>query len=458
MNNGDIKSRNKSVSEAAAKQGAGGGTAAKQERGDQSFNRKDGQESNESMNLDTKEWKKRIVRFLAAQTVSLLGSSLVQYAVVWYITLSTSSGRMMTVSTVCGFLPQLLISLSAGAWADRYDRKKLAMLSDSLIAAATLAAALLFLSGYRSVWLLFAVLAVRSAGTGVQTPAVNALIPQLVPKEHLMKVNGINSTIQSLIMLLSPALSGVVLSAMSIEATFFIDVITAVIGVGITATISIPRLGETNLCGTGSDSGNTSFGAAGAWRQDIRLGLRYLRENPMLRHLLIFQAAVMVLISPSAFLTPLLVSRTFGPEVWRLTASEMTFSAGAAAGGLLIAAWGGWKNRVHTMAAAAAAYGVLMLALGLAPVFAVYLAANFLIGVTMPCYNAPAAAMIQENAEAAMHGRMFSFMQIVSSCTLPLGMVLFGPLADLFRVQDLFLCAGGLVAACAAAAVRKMKD
>lgn len=379
------------------------------------------------------QWKSNVIRFLTAQTISLLGSSLVQYAIVWHITLSTSSGRMMTIATVCGFLPQILISLFAGVWVDRFDRKLLSMVSDGVIAAATLALAILFLTGHKSIWLLFAVLLIRSAGTGVQTPAVNAIIPQIVPGEQLMRVNGINSTVSSLMMLLSPALSGAVLSVMSIEATFFIDVVTAVIGIGITAGVTVPRLTkhedvQPGIC-------------------DIRDGFLYLKQHDLVRNLLIFQIVTLILISPSAFLTPLLVSRTFGAEVWRLTVSEMTFSLGAVLGGVLIAAWGGFKNRRHTILLAVVAYGTLMIGLGLAPVYLVYLLVNLSIGITMPCYNTPITVMVQEEVEPAMHGRIFSLVQISGSCALPLGMMIFGPLSDLVPIQLLLVTCGCLVLA-----------
>lgn len=377
------------------------------------------------------QWKSNTIRFLTAQTVSLLGSSLVQYAIIWHITLSTSSGRVMTIATVCGFLPQILIALFAGIWVDRFDRKLLCMVSDGVIAAATLALAVLFLNGHKSVWLLFAVLLIRSAGTGIQTPAVNAIIPQIVPREQLMRVNGINSTVSSLMMLLSPALSGVILSLLSIEAAFFIDVATAVTGVGITAGVAVPRI-------HGNDRERPGL-------CDIRDGFRYLRQNGLVRNLLVFQIVTLILISPSAFLTPLLVSRTFGAEVWRLTVSEMTFSLGAVLGGVLIASWGGFQNRRHTILLAAAGYGALMIGLGLAPVYLVYLLINMLVGITMPCYNTPITVMIQEEVEPAMHGRVFSLVQISGSCALPLGMLLFGPLSDLVPIRLLLLACGCLV-------------
>ncbi|MGI6199916.1 MAG: MFS transporter [Christensenellales bacterium] len=382
------------------------------------------------MTPSTSAWKGKTIRFLAAQTISLLGSSLVQYAIIWYITLTTSSGAMMTLSTVCGFAPQILISLFAGVWIDRYPRRRIIVLADGMIAAATLALAILFLTGLGSLWMLFAALLVRSAGTGVQTPAVNALIPQIVPREQLMRVNGVQSTLSSITMLLSPAISGAILSAASIEAIFLIDVVTAAIGIAITLTVDVPF--------------QPADRAESPLRQ-IGRGFGYLRGHLFVRRLLLSQVAVLILISPSAFLTPLMVSRTFGAEVWYLTASEMTFSLGMVVGGLLIAAWGGFKSRIRTTLAAGLLYGALMIGLGAAPVFWAYLVCNLLIGITSPCYNAPITVLIQERVAPEMHGRVFSLMQIASSCALPLGMVFFGPLADLAPVQAILIGCGAAV-------------
>lgn len=117
------------------------------------------------------QWRRNIVLFLSSQTVSLFGSSLVQYAIMWYITLNTKSGIMMTLYIICGFIPTFLLSPVAGVWADRYNRKVLIMLSDGMIALSTLVLALLFLMGYEEAWLLFVMAAIRALGSGVQTPA-----------------------------------------------------------------------------------------------------------------------------------------------------------------------------------------------------------------------------------------------------------------------------------------------
>lgn len=376
-------------------------------------------------------WKKDVALFLSAQTTSLFGSSIVQYAIIWYITLTTSSGLMITLSTLCGFLPQLLISLFAGVWVDRYNRKYVSMISDAVIALVTLLLAISFMLGYNPLWLLFAVLAVRSFGTGIQTPTVNAIIGQIVPKAHLLRVNGINSTINSLIMLLSPAVSGVLYAISSIEKIFFIDVITAAIGLAIMSVLKLAKLSNENLHGKSNISA-------------IAEGFRYLRNNPFASHLILFLIVMMILISPAAFMTPLMVSRSFGPEAWRLAVNEMAFSGGAIAGGLLIAAWGGFERRILTTLLAGAAYGLLMIALGWAPIFAVYLLFNFMIGITMPCFNAPVTALLQEKVEPEMHGRIFSLVQVANCCSLPLGIALFGPLADHFRIEHLLILSGSL--------------
>ncbi|MEK5254589.1 MFS transporter [Paenibacillus sp. FSL F4-0125] len=388
-------------------------------------------------------WKRKITLFLTAQTISLFGSSLVQYAIIWYITLTTSSGVMMTISTVCGFLPQMAISLFAGVWIDRYSRKKMIMLADGMIAIATLILAVMFLMGYKYIWLLYVILLIRAAGTGIQVPAVNALIPQIVPKDHLMKVNGVNSSISSLMMFLAPAAGGVILSISTIETAFFIDVITAIIGIGMMCIIVVPvhaKLEEVQKSNV----------------QDIKEGFKYLKDHVFIKQLLIYLFVVMILISPAAFLTPLMVSRSFGPEVWRLTASEMTFSVGALVGGILIASWGGFKSRMHTNIIACALYGLLMVGLGIAPMFAMYLLFNLLIGVTMPCFNAPLTVMLQQNVEPKLQGRVFSLVQVTNSCALPLGMVLFGPLADRVQVETILLLAGIAVIICAFYAVIKL--
>ncbi|PQQ42914.1 MFS transporter [Photorhabdus luminescens] len=376
-------------------------------------------------------WKSKTALFLSAQTISLLGSSIVQFSIVWYITLNTSSGEMLAISVLCAFLPQVLISLFAGVWADTYSRKLLSIASDAAIALVTLGLAISFMLGFKSIELLFVALIVRSFGTGIQMPAVSAIIPQLVPKEKLLRVNGINTSLTSLMMLASPAIGGFLYSQTSIENIFLVDVTTAIIGISIVAFIPIPKIASDSIP-------DNKF-------QAILAGFRYLQENKLIRNLLIFLICVCFLISPAAFLTPLLVNRTFGEEPWRLAVNEMTFSAGAVLGGLLISFWSEYKNKMRITAVACAFFGIFMVALGNAYWFPLYLVLNVFLGVVTPCFNAPITAVFQERIEPEMMGRVFSLVQIALSCSLPLGMVLFGPIADYISIQSLLMISGGLI-------------
>jgi DHA3 family macrolide efflux protein-like MFS transporter len=186
-------------------------------------------------------WQKKTALFLSSQSTSLFGSMLVQYAIIWHITLTTQSGLVLTLSTLSAFLPQIIISLFAGVWADRYPRKLLIIASDALTATSTLVLAVFFLMGYRELWLIFVVSGIRSVGAGIQSPAVNALLPQLVPVDKLMKVNSINGTIQPFILIAAPVISGALLSISRLEYIFFIDVTTAILAISLLLMIPVPR-------------------------------------------------------------------------------------------------------------------------------------------------------------------------------------------------------------------------
>ncbi|EMS74220.1 MFS transporter [Ruminiclostridium cellobioparum] len=379
-------------------------------------------------------WKKRIVLFLSSQTISLFGSSLVQYAISWYITLKTQSGVMMTVAIICGFLPTFFLSPFAGVWADRYNRKKLIILSDSVIAVSTLIIAVLFLMGYQSIWLLFGVLVVRALGTAVQAPTIGAFIPQLVPEDKLTRVNATNGSIQSMVMLVSPMLSGLLLTRASIEAIFFIDVITAAVAVlALLFFLKVP--GHEKALQKQSDS---YFG-------DMYQGYKYIKDHTFIKKIILFDALFCLCAAPAAFLTPLQVTRSFGNQVWRLTAVEIVFSVGMIIGGVIIATWGGFKRKIHSMVAATVIMGAGTFALGIIPVFWLYLGFMALIGVAMPIFNTPFTVLLQQKVEGDFLGRAFGVFSMIASVMMPLGMLVFGPLADLVKIEWLLIGTGILI-------------
>lgn len=383
-----------------------------------------------------KSWKKNIILFLASQTISLFGSLLVQYAITWYITLKTQSGVMMMISIICGFLPTFFLSPFAGVWADRYNRKTLIILSDSLIALSTLILAILFFMGYDALWLLFVTSAIRALGSGIQTPAIGAILPQLVPGDKLTKVNATNSSIQSLVMLVSPMLSGVLLTIATIETIFFIDVITAAIAIFI-----LLFLLQVPVHAKALNKQTTSYFS------DMRDGFAYIKNHNFVKAFCLFNAIFCILVTPVAFLSPLQVTRSFGDDVWRLTTVEMAFSIGMMVGGIIMASWGGFKNKVRTMALSNIVVGVCTFALGIIPVFWIYLFFMGLAGLVMPFFNTPFTVLLQQKVEENYLGRVFSVLGMISSIMLPMGMLVFGPVSDFIKIEWLLIGTGILLLA-----------
>jgi DHA3 family macrolide efflux protein-like MFS transporter len=376
---------------------------------------------------------KRVVLFLLSQNLSIFGSSVVGFAIIWYITLETSSGIYLMLATLAQMVPHLLISLYSGVWADRHSRKILIMLSDSFIAVATLVLALIFSLGLESIWAILAVSVIRSIGSGVQSPAVNAIIPQLVAEEHLVRIQGINQSINSALMLLSPAVGGMMLGLFGLVSTFYLDVVTATLAVLVFSFIKVSKPKQSEL---------THSVVA-----DIKVGISYTFSHPILRNLLICYGFSFFLITPAAILTPLLVERTFGSEVWRLTLNEMVWTGGALFGGLLVSLKGTFQNKVHAIAYSLVAFGICFALLGVAPTFLLYLIIMGLGGIFVPFLNTAEIVMIQETTDEDKLGRVFSMVQILSGSAIPLGILIFGPLADRVSIQLLLSISGILLAA-----------
>ncbi|MDL2217876.1 MFS transporter [Christensenellaceae bacterium OttesenSCG-928-M15] len=383
------------------------------------------------METQQENWLVRTILFLTSQCITLFGSTLVQMAIVWYVTLQTSSGAWVAAFTICSYLPQFLISFVGGVWADRYSRKKLIIGADAVIALVTLAMILLMPGITDEPTLLTGLLimsVIRSLGAGIQTPAVSAVIPQLVPEDQLMRFNGINATMQSLVQFAAPAAAGVILSISTLRSALMIDVATAALGIGLLACLLIPKQAAPEEKGS-------------IWA-DMKIGVRYAFSDKLIGRLLLVYGLFIFLCVPAGFLAQLLVSRVYGDTYWYLTAVELVGFAGMMAGGLLMSAWGGFKSRVRTLLLGLAAFGALAIGMGFSRNFIFYLALMALYGIALTTVQTATTTLIQEKADVAMQGRVFGLMGSMYSGFLPIGMAVFGPLADMVPLQWIMVGSG----------------
>ena len=383
--------------------------------------------------MDEKQtnWKSQAMLFLISQCITLFGSTLVQMAIVWYVTIQTSSGVWVAAFTVCSYLPQFLISFVAGVWADRHSRKKLIIGADSLIALVTFLMVLaiphitdktVVLGG------LLVMSVIRSFGAGIQTPAVNAVIPQLVPEDQIMRFNGINATMQSVVQFAAPAAAGALLTISSLGSTLIIDTATAIVGIGLLSAVIIPKQAIQN-------KGTSVF-------IDMKIGIKYTLSDKLIGKVLTVYGLFIFLCVPAGFLSQLFVSRVYGETYWYLTAVELAGFIGMVAGGILMSIWGGFKSRVTTMSVGLIAFGSLAIGMGLSKQFALYLTLMIIYGVAITMVQTATTTLIQEKAEISMQGRVFGLLGAMYSGFLPVGMAIFGPMADEISLQWIMIGSG----------------
>lgn len=401
----------------------------------------------------------RSIAFLSGQAISLFGSMMVQYALTWHLAIDSNSNWVFAIAIVCGMLPQMTVALISGVWADRYSRKTLIILADAGIALATLGLFFIVKGGIEGYAPFFVIMAIRSLGSGVQTPAVSALIPQLVPEDKLMRFNSINGMIQSMVMLLSPIAGAAVLASSPLTTVLLIDVATAALAIGILLPIRVPALVRT--------LGNASVGAL----NDFKTGLRYVREHFFVKRLSLYYIISSIFLVPAAAFNVLFVTRAYqgaymnadtlsrlGAWVARffdaqegylylfLMSNEAAFFAGSIAGGILLAAMGGFKNRLMTLSLGCVTFGVMTCLMGFAPAFYVYLILMVFTGITMPMFNTPVMVLLQEKVEGDMLGRVFGLIQIVPQFAMMLTSLLIGILGERFSLGAFMSVFGFLMA------------
>ncbi|MDR1808233.1 MAG: MFS transporter [Propionibacteriaceae bacterium] len=376
-------------------------------------------------------WVRDIACFLAAQAFSLFGSSIVGYAVIWYL-VGNASAAVYSLGMVAAMLPQGLIAIFGGVWADRHNRKWLVIGADGAIALATVGLAVLMFRGTAPLVAILAVLVLRSLGAGIQTPAVGGMVAQIVPLAHLMRVNSINATLQPIIFLVAPALAAVLFDAIDLKWIFLIDPAGAAIAIALTLTIPLNKV-------TRPDAD-----APPAYGRDLKEGLAFAWRRLDLRRIMWLLIVTFLLLVPAGNLLPVAIQQEFGGDTWKLAAVEIAWSGGMMAGGALLAVWGGLKRRMVMILVSTYAMGVATVALGLSYWLWLLVAVTALFGLVTPFFWTTAMTAVQETVEPHFQGRVLALANLVMALAAPLGLLVFGPLADRISIFALFLACGGL--------------
>jgi DHA3 family macrolide efflux protein-like MFS transporter len=284
-------------------------------------------------------------------------------------------------------------------------------------------------------------MAVRSVGAGIQMPAISALIPQIVPTDKLMRVNGINSSVQSSLLIIGPVAAAGIYSTVSLAAILFVDFVTAVIGLSLLATIAVPTLSR-----AASNDKPSYF-------TDLKEGLNYIFSHDLVRWVMVIYSIVFLLVVAPSNLSPLMLVRTFGGDVWLLTVLELSFGIGMVAGGALMAIFASKMDRLGMMVGTSILFGVLAVVMGFTTNLILFYSLFFLIGLAVPAFSTSSMTLLQETVEPERQGRVFGFVGIVMAVAMPLGMAVLGPLADIVSVEILLIATGAITVLIAVVAV-----
>lgn len=383
------------------------------------------------MTTSKHNWKKRILLFFISQSITLFGSQVVQMAVLWYITLQTNCGGWIAAFSVSSYFPQFFLSFIGGVMADRRNKKYMILVSDGLIASVTFLMILLMPYFSPEPLLLAALLIIsflRSAGAGIQNPAVQASVALLVPEEHRMQYNGIYSAMQSFVQFTAPAAAAFLLTAFSLRSALMIDVLTALLGMGILCFLSLPT--------------KESQKELPSPLAEISTGIHYACSSETIRKILLIYSLFLFFTVPAGYLSGLYVSRIYGNTYWHLTAVELAGFGGMMAGGLLLGFWKHTACYNTALTAGLILFGTMAAAMGLVRHFSLYLILMILYGAALTIVQTALTVMIQRHTAPSMTGRVFGLMNSLYSVCYPAGMMIFGALADHIPLQWNMIASG----------------
>ena len=380
-------------------------------------------------------WLQVFIPVWAGQVFSLLGSGLVHFALIWWMTEKTGSAAVLASASLVGLLPQVFLSPFAGALVDRWNRRWVMVAADGMVALATVGLVILFATGQVQLWHVYVALFIRSLGGAFHWPAMQASTSLMVPKEHLSRIAGANQALNGLIGIGAPPLGALLMSTLPIFQVLAIDIVTAGLAILPLLFIAIPQPAR--------EDAHLAVTPKTVWA-DVRGGFRYVVSWPGVFTLLLMAAMVNFLLSPGSAFMPLLVTQHFNGGAVQLAWMQSAWGVGVVAGGLLLSAWGGFRRKIITSMLSLMGIGVGVLLTGAAPAWGYWIAWSGMLisGIMNPLTNGPLFALLQSKIEPHMQGRVFTLVNSLASAMMPLGMMIGAPVAEWLGLRSWYLFGG----------------
>ena len=373
--------------------------------------------------------------FFSGQQISLLGSSIAQFVVIWWITLETKSAWYLALASFVGFTPMILLTPFAGVLVDRWSRKLVIATVDFAQALSTVLLIFLFWLNIISIWPILLILVFRSCCQAFHAPAVGAIVPLMVPRDKLSRINGLEFLLNGMMTLIGPVIAALLLSFWNIDKILWVDPVTFVVAVIPLLLIRIPsvRMGREKS----------------SYKSDLVEGIHFIGSSRGLVPLIFLATALNFLFMPLATLLPYFVSVDhYGVATDFALVTALT-QAGMFAGGVLMIIWKKIDRKMLVMTGflflCFLTYGLTAFTpLGL---FLFMGACLFIMNFSTVPVNVLIRTILQTIVPPEMQGRVNSVVMSLASAASPLGMIISGVIVTYTGTVNLFLgcAAAGII-------------
>ncbi|MFW9818634.1 MAG: MFS transporter [Candidatus Thorarchaeota archaeon] len=373
--------------------------------------------------------------FWIGQLISIFGSSIVYFALTWWLTDLTESAIVLSIGSLSYLIPFILVSLIGGVVADKYDRKKVILIVDSLQAISTFVMWILFAINLMEFWMLFFFFAFRAVCQAFHMPTESAIIPTMVPKKHLSRINGINFVATGFIHIIGPVIGGPLLLFFEIKQILWIDVITFLISVIPLILVKIPTIHKEE-----AKNERESFG------KQFKTGFKVLIAVPGLLALIIQAMICNFLMQPIGNLLPYYIRVLHMGSVVEWSLISMSFNIGMFIGGIVTSIKGKWVHKIPIITLAIVVHGIAYMLFTFLPIGAFFpmMIYSGIRGLTMPIINAIYFTILQTSVPHEKLGRITSIDNTLSFIAMPLGTTLSGILAEFYGIGLLFFVSASL--------------
>lgn len=383
-------------------------------------------------------WKRQFYSIWIGQAFSQLSSSVLQFAIVWYLTEQTGSAMILSLAMLCGYLPQGLLGPFVGVYIDRLNRKKIMIGADLGIAAASLMLVFFSADGTVNTGLVLFVLVLRAVGTTFHDPTLEAITPQMVPREELTKCAGYTQSLESFSMIISPALAAILYSVWDLSWIVALDVVGAVVAAVIVTFVKIP---------THKGMGNTQKVNL---LKELKEGVSILLQNKGITGIVIISGIYTFAMMPISAFFPLICMRHFGGGTGQASFVEILFALGFLVGSLILGKWGGTKNKVKTILGSFLSMAFALLVSGFLPKegYLIFTIMALIMGLSGPFYWGMYIPLLQQNFEPQYLGRIMTITSSIRLISGPSALVVSGVLSDKWGESLWFVVAGLMVTMC----------